>query len=206
MTLDARHFADTANSPAAGLEGREREQVWPERVRAGDEDAFEAMFAAYYPALCDFVLGYVRAPDVAEDLVQDVFLRIWDRHEKFEPAGSIGAYLFAACRNRALDHVKHEGVVARVSDVGRREGRSPGLGQAPSDPDVESQAVELADAFRSAVRELPERRRLVVVLRWEHGLSHAEIARVLGISVKGVETQFGRAMATLRARLAHFRS
>lgn len=204
MTIDARQTADPDNSHPAG-ERVECERALLERVRAGDEGAFEAIFMTYYAALCSFVQSYVLAPDIAEELVQDVFLRIWERRAEWAPPGGVRAYLFTACRNRALDHVKHERIVARTADAARREGHPPGAGQPPSPPDIDAQATELAEALHDAVHELPERRRQVLVLRWEHGLSHAEIAEVLGISVKGVETQLGRAMATLRVRLARFR-
>lgn len=195
-----------ASSQAASLHGGASERTLLERIRAGDEDAFGDLFSAYYSALCDFAQSYVRAQDVAEELVQDIFLRIWERHSTWEPVAGIRAYLFAACRNHALDHIKHERIVARASGAAAREDRAPGSGQPPSRPDDDTQAAELGEALRKAVHELPERRRLVVILRWQHGLSHAEIARVLGISVKGVETQFGRAIANLRTRLARFRS
>lgn len=185
---------------------RADERVWLRRIRAGDEGAFEALFSAYYSSLCVFVRGYVGAADLAEELVQNVFLRIWERRATWSPSRGIRAYLFAACRNEALDHVKHERVVARARETAVREGRAPGLGQVPSRPDEEAQASELSAALHREVRELPERRRIVFVLRWRDRLSHAEIGRLLGVSAKCAETQFGRAMATLRERLAHFQT
>ena len=71
-------------------------------------------------------------------------------------------------------------------------------------PGVALERDELHAHLSRAVGELPERRRLVVLLRWQHQLSNGEIARVLGISEKGVETQFGRALAALRKRFARF--
>lgn len=179
------------------------EREWVVRVRAGDERAFEEMFNAYFPALCDFVQSYVHGPEEAEELVQNVFFRIWQQRAEWKPDG-LRAYLFGACRNRALSHRRHERIVARFAERAVRDGQgTAGLG--PPRPDEEAQASELAEALRRAVHDLPERRRMVVILRWEHHLSHAEIARILGISVKTVETQFGRAIAVLRERLAAFR-
>lgn len=166
--------------------------------------AFRSLFRAYHPLLCGYVRSYVRAADVAEELVQDVFLRIWDRRATWTPARGIRAYLFSACRSQALDHVKHERVVARVIGEAARDGRALGSGQLPSRPDRDIEVVEFSEALHEEVHGLPERRRLVFVLRWQHGMSHAEIGRTLGISTKGAETQYGRAMATLRDRLARF--
>jgi RNA polymerase sigma-70 factor (ECF subfamily) len=176
-----------------------------ERIRAGDEKAFEELFKSYYQALCAFTDGYVRSRETAEELVQTMFLRLWEKRESWEPVTGIRAYLFAACRNQALDHLKHRRVVDRVTlaagDVGSEEmGRTQ-----PVQPDEAMHATELAEAFRLAVEQLPERRRAVVVLRWEHHLSNLEIARALGISVKGVEGHVTRALALLRDRLRAFR-
>ena len=176
------------------------------RIRSGDEAALGELFTLYCRPLCDFARSYVHCPETAAEIVQDLFLRIWSHRATWSVSEGIRPYLFMSCRNAALNHLKHEGVVIRVVDRVVRENLAPALGEAPRQPDEESEASEFAAAVRSAVHELAERRRLVVVLRWEHHLTHAEIARVLGISVRGVETQFARAMATLRERLASFDS
>jgi RNA polymerase sigma-70 factor (ECF subfamily) len=174
------------------------------RIRAGDETAFQELFDLYCRPLCDFARSYVHCPDLAAEIVQDLFLRIWSHRTSWSVHQGIRPYLFMSCRNAALNHLKHERVVTRVNDRASREQFTPALGEAPRRPDEASEASELAAAVRVAVHELAERRRLVVILRWEHHLSHAEIAQIMGISVRGVETQFARAMATLRERLASF--
>jgi RNA polymerase sigma-19 factor, ECF subfamily len=161
------------------------------------------LFHAYYAPLCDFVESFVHSPDLAEELVQTVFLRIWEHRETWEPRAGVRAYLFAACRNQALGVLKHERVVARVAQRSSREGIPLGMAVTQVGPDDELHASELADALREAVHRLPEQRRLVVILRWQHQMSYAEIAQVLGISVKTVEVQLGRAFAFLRAQLTH---
>lgn len=165
-----------------------------ECIRAGDEKAFEDLFKAYYRALCAFTNGYVHSPDTAEELVQTIFLRLWEKRESWEPVTGIRAYLFAACRNQALDHLKHRRVVDRVTRAaGEMESQEAGSRQ-PVQPDEAMQATELQEVLRLAVDQLPERRRAVIVLRWQHHLSNLEIARALGISVKGVEAHVTRAL------------
>jgi RNA polymerase sigma-70 factor (ECF subfamily) len=174
------------------------------RVRLGDEGAFHSLFEAYYTALCDFAQTYLHSPELAEELVQTVFLRIWEHRVRWEPTTSVRAYLFAACRNQALGVLKHERIVLRAAQRARSEEVVLGSGGAAPLPDEAVQAAELARALGSAVDALPERRRLVVICRWRHQLSYAEIAQVLGISVKTVEVQMGRALASLRKQLARF--
>ena len=199
MLSRARPFATTyAVSPAHDTV--ERECV--ARVRLGDERAVESLFEAYYPALCDFVQSYLGSPDSAEDVVQTVFLRIWEHRATWEPVSGVRAYLFAACRNRALGALKHDRVVARSAARVTSEQVAWVSGRGDL-PDEAVQAVELAQALRAAVDRLPERRRTVVILRWQHQMSYAEIACVLGISVKTVEVHIGRALAFLRKHLVH---
>jgi len=169
------------------------------RIRAGDQDAFAALFLEHYTALCQFVDSFVRAPDIAEEIVQAVFLRIWEHRRSWDPRAGPRAYLFASCRNQAVDALRHEQIVAQ--SIGRDAYLGIGRMSAPHLADTELEAEELADKLRSVVAELPERRRLVVILRWQHQLSNPEIARILGISVKGVEMQFSRALADLRRHL-----
>jgi len=176
-----------------------------ERIRAGDESVFEELFKAYYRGLCHFVYGYVRSRETAEELVQAVFLRIWEKRDSWEPPTGIRAYLFAACRNQALDHLRHQRIVDRVALAANGVESEELAGAPPIRPDEAIHGTELTEALRRAVEELPERRRAVLVLRWEHHLSNLEIARALGISVKGVEAHVTRALAVLRERLAAFR-
>jgi RNA polymerase sigma-70 factor (ECF subfamily) len=192
-----------ADAPSSSSPSPEPGQL--ERIRAGDERAFEELFKSYYPTLCTFVDGYVRSRDTAEELVQALFLRIWEKRETWEPTAGIRAYLFAACRNQALDHLKHRRVVERAATP-HRWGMAPELARgAPPQPDEVMDASELSDALRRAVQHLPERRRSVEVLRWQHHLTNLEIARALGISVKGVEAHVTRALVALRKRLGAFR-
>jgi len=181
------------------------EQRLLERVRAGDQEAFSAVFTAHYADLHRFTVYLVRATEVAEELVQEVFLWVWQQRSTWRPEGGVRAYLFTACRNRALDYLKHLRRADRIVGQIKREGLAAGLGRMERTPDTAAEADELAAAMRQAVAELPERRRLVVVLRWQHQMSHAEIGQVMGISEKGVETQFARAMIALRHTLAKYR-
>jgi RNA polymerase sigma-70 factor (ECF subfamily) len=202
MLSRARPLA-TTHPVAPAHDSIERE--WVARVRLGDERAVESLFEAYYAALCDFVQSFLRSPDSAEDVVQTVFLRIWEHRATWQPTSGVRAYLFAACRNRALGALKHDRVVARSAARVTSELVACATGHGGMAPDEAVQAGELARALRSAVDALPERRRTVVILRWQHQMSYAEIACVLGISVKTVEVHLGRAFAFLRKHLVHLR-
>ena len=168
-----------------------------EAIRRGDRDAFEALFHTHYAGLCRFALRYEPSPEVAEDLVQDVFFNLWRRRHAWVPEHAPRAYLYGAVRKRALKHLRHEGVVARWRT--RAEVQPAPIA---SEADADLSCRELEAALRQAVDLLPERRRLVYELSREHGLTYAEIA--LGISVKTVEMQMTRALKFLRTRLVAF--
>jgi len=186
--LPAQRHADRASGNALAA-----------RIRAADEGAFEELFLEHYASLCRFVDSYVHAPDVAEEIVQAVFLRVWEQRGSWDPHGNPRAYLFASCRNQAVDVLRHEQIVAR--SIGESDDLGVGRWSNPRLADADLEAADVADKLRAVVATLPERRRLVVVLRWQHQLSNPEIARILGISVKGVEMQFSRALADLRRHL-----
>jgi len=174
-------------------------------LRAGDSVVFEWLFSSHYDALCAFVYSYVRSRETTEDLVQDLFASIWENRDRWLPGGTIRQYLFTAARNRALTYLRHEVVVRRFEDVAARDPVLLSDGRMTERADDLAHFDELTTAFEDAVRALPAKRRRVLLLRWEAQLTHAEIAHVLGISVKGVETQIGRAMRFIRERLASFR-
>jgi RNA polymerase sigma-70 factor (ECF subfamily) len=135
---------------------------------------------------------------VAEEIVQDVMLELWRRRESLARDTSPQAYLFQSTRNRALNHVRHERV--------ERKGEPILTTQAGVEASAPAELVEeeIGVALRAAVSELPERCREVFELSRTHGLKYSEIATVLGISVKTVEAQMGKALRSLRVKLAQW--
>jgi RNA polymerase sigma-70 factor (ECF subfamily) len=169
------------------------------RIRDGDQSALEALFREHYGPLCRFANRYLHDRASAEDLVQDVFTSIWAARLRLEVRGSLRSYLFAAVRNRALNLRKHQ----LVEHEWERDEALPDvrvLHRAPPRPDELLDDVERHNRLRAALDALPERCRLVMQLRWEEQMSHAEIAEVLGITVKGVERQLARGLRALRNR------
>src|SRR5215203_5975374 len=165
-----------------------------ERLRRGDLLAFERIFATYHAMLCEIADAYVDSQAIAEELVQDLFYTVWRDRARLEVRQSLRSYLCRAARNRALQHLRHGSVVLRwAQQIG---GDSEAARIPPSDAALEQR--ETLAALRVAVATLPPRGRLAVVLRWRHGMSNAEVAEAMGISVKGVEKLLASAMARLR--------
>ena len=166
------------------------------RLRDGDERAFDAIFRAWYAPLVRMAEGMLRERAVAEEVAQDVMLELWRRRATLSPDGSPQAYLFQATRNRALNHLRHLRVEARGETNAAAELTMP------ASADRALAEGEIEGAVKEAIRTLPPRCREVFELSRLHGLKYAEIAETLGVSVKAVEAQMGKALRTLRERLA----
>jgi len=172
-----------------------QEKAWVAMVREGSEQAFERIFTVYYPKLCAFVAGYVGSSEAAREIVQDVFLRIWERRESWNVRVTLRAYLYQSVRNRALDHLRH-----------RRTTRAVEVPLAPMHLDVatpggiddEVAYRQLVQDVRAAVQQLPERRQTAFVLHRQHGLSYAEIGQVMDVSPRTVEVHISKALQHLR--------
>src|SRR5690625_3379246 len=170
-----------------------------EAIRHGDGSAFKKLFLTYYDLLCNFSWRYTRSKADSEDLVQDVFADVWKMRESLDPKKSISVYLYQAVKNKAIDYLDHQKVV-------RKHQLSADL----SDKNVVyikntmNEEWEFIKAARYAIDELPFRAQQVYTLHREDGLTYQEIADVMEISVKTVESQMSRALDILRARLNKF--
>jgi RNA polymerase sigma-70 factor (ECF subfamily) len=175
-----------------------RDQRWAQRISEGDYDAFESLFRAYASELSSFADGFVDSSDVAESLVQEVFFSIWERRASWSPPENLRSYLYTSVRNEALDYLDRREVAENwkeTSSQHEREDRTPL---------EELEHEELQDRVREAIESLPERRRQVFTLSRQHGLTYREIADVLDISIKTVETQMSRALDALREKLSEY--
>ena len=167
-----------------------------DRLRRGDEAAFDAIFRAWYPSLVRASESLVRSRAVAEEVVQEVMLELWKRRESLDPNTSAQAYLFQSTRNRSLNYLRHERVEREAEpQIARSEAVD-----APADSLMVEEEMQVA--LRRAIEGLPERCREVFVLSRTHGLKYSEIAQTLGISVKTVEAQMGKALRVMREELA----
>lgn len=163
-------------------------------IATGDRPAFEALFRQHYRPLCAFAVQYVKDIERAEDLVQDLFFRLWLEREQVRITTSVKAYLFAAVRNRCLNAVKAGARVRSLHEDLHDAADEPGRS--------EDEHTERIARVQAAIEALPPERRKVFKLSRYEGLKYHEIAARLGISVKTVENQMGHALRTLRTELA----
>ncbi|MFL5614962.1 MAG: sigma-70 family RNA polymerase sigma factor [Gemmatimonadaceae bacterium] len=139
------------------------------RVRGGDESACEWLYREYHERLWRFAYTLVHSSAVAEELVHDVFLAVWRDRASWNVNRSPRLWLYGAVRNRAMNHLRHERVVAEVAL------REPviAMGAAPIDPQSEVEAHELDERVSRALSGVSERRRIAMTLRWRHDFTLA---------------------------------
>jgi RNA polymerase sigma-70 factor (ECF subfamily) len=200
MTVDISHSTARAALPDppehAAL--RRADIAWAAGIRDGNEEDFSAAFRAHVASLVGYARRFVRSDAVAQDIVMDVFFRLWRDRRTLRPELRLGAYLQVAVRNAALNKLAHGRVEARWRERGLAEGWSPALSAPRLAPDEELERAEAKESLRSAYTTLPIRLRQVIELRWFHGLSYQEIARELRVSVKSVDNYLAKGMHLLR--------
>ncbi len=176
-------------------EDSEKQQEWLKRIAHDDHEAFKAVFQLYYPQLCSFAQRFVKSREIARELVQNVFEKLWKKRYELKIHTSLKAYLYRGVRNQALDFLKHQEVVRRWEE----ESKSVEFTQEWIDEEFHHE--ELLRTVERAIESLPDRRRLIFTLHWSEGLTYREIADVLELSIKTVEAQMGHALKTIRSML-----
>ncbi|HOY07579.1 MAG TPA: RNA polymerase sigma-70 factor [Saprospiraceae bacterium] len=167
-------------------------------IRQGDESAFDALFRRYYEPLCHYACSLTEGDmDEAEDLVQQTFVKLWEQRSAFEVQWSVKAYLYKMVHNRCLNRLRDARTrekykVYNAEQLEQGHEHEPGA------------ASELNERIQQALQALPpECRRIFELSRFEE-LKYREIADQLGISIKTVETQMGKALRLMRTELADY--
>lgn len=179
------------------------EEIWVTNIRKGDHEAFEALFKEYYFILARFSWRYVGSESIAEEMVQEVMASIWETRESFEITGSLRAYLFKAVRNRSLDYLKHQRVKQKYIDSHRNKEDHSFIDIEFNDEERESR---IRMAIEREIEALPHRSRMTFKLHRHDGLTYEEIAEVMDVSIKTVESQMVRTLKKLRERLSYLLS
>jgi len=160
---------------------------------------FEALFRAHYSVLCSYANHFLKDIDAAEEVVQEVMLRIWTNRESLIIGTSMKSYLFRAVRNGCMNVLKHLNIREDYRSYKERE-----TGENQRSQEDEMIMAELELKIRRAIDHLPLERRKVFILSRYEGLTYSQIAAKLGISVKTVENQMGKALKSLREELSDY--
>lgn len=178
-----------------------------ERVKKNDDQyAFRIIFDRYYSSLCIYSNRFLQDETAAKDIVQLVFIRIWERRKEINLKVSMAAYLFRSVRNETINFLKHSlvtrkdhehleerhGIALESLKISREEGMSVLIAQ------------ELLEEYMKGIGMLPEQCQKIFKMSRFDGLTHPQIARSLNLSLNTVEKQISRALQKLRVYLKEF--
>lgn len=163
-----------------------------QRLRASEAHAFDELFDLYAPGLGRFAHGYLKSPADAEEVVQDCFLKVWERRHKFDEGIVFKTYLYTCAYHAILKQLRRQR--SWVYEDLHQE-----VIVTEDSPSKQLEYAELEELYQVACAQLPTRRRQVFALSRQRGLSYTGIAQELNISVKSVETQMTLALKFLRS-------
>jgi RNA polymerase sigma-70 factor (ECF subfamily) len=164
-----------------------------------NEKAFEKVFKTHFRNLLAYACTMLREEAAAEEVVQNVFYKLWERNEQLTISGSVNAYLYRAVHNESLNYLKHKKVVS----IHQSQSHNHMKGHT----DSASKRIllkELEVKLHHALNDLPEQCRIIFQMSRFEELKYREIADKLDISIKTVENQMGKALKLLRVKLADF--
>jgi RNA polymerase sigma-70 factor (ECF subfamily) len=166
------------------------------RIRQGDTGQFESLFRSSYISMVRYAKRLVKDQDTAEEIVQDLFFRLWQDKEKIKIESSLNGYLFRAVHNRCLHWIEHNKVVERFA----REAASEQSEAMETPADIINYR-ELQSKIVRIIERLPDRCGRIFCMNRFEGLKYSEIAEKLSVSVKTVEADMGRALREFRKEL-----
>jgi RNA polymerase sigma-70 factor, ECF subfamily len=164
-----------------------------------NEIAFEQLFTTHFKRLYAYALTIVKEEMTAEEMVQNVFFKIWEKKGKVDIQTSVTAYLYRSVYNESLNYLKHKKVKSAYQSHTVYQNRNQSDNAASR-----LQLSELQQKLDIALSELPEQCRTIFQMSRFEELKYQEIADKLGISIKTVENQMGKALKILRVKLADY--
>jgi RNA polymerase sigma-70 factor (ECF subfamily) len=167
------------------------------QIQSGKAAAFDELMRRYKRPVVNFIFRMLGNAHDADDVAQDVFVRVYQNLDTYRPETKFSTWLFAMARHAAIDRIRWRSrhraeSIESVSEI-----------VAPSGTAEDVSAREIGDQIGAAVAKLPEDQKTAIILSEYHGMSYAEIAGVMRCSEKSVESRLYRAKQTLRVTLRH---
>ncbi|MFQ5650743.1 MAG: RNA polymerase sigma factor [bacterium] len=169
-----------------------------EALRRGEREVLHQLFRDLQPRLYRFVWLKTKSVEVAEDIVQETFLRVWRARKKLKTGTRLATFVFRIGNNLATDHVRRD---ERHKDLDQQNPEAAGV---PSAAEEQAEYNQLTQIIDRIVSSLPDAQRTAFLLSRYENLQHKEIAEVMDISVRTVEKHVGKALQTLKEKLSAF--
>jgi len=165
-----------------------------ERLQKGDDKAFDELYHGYKVPAMRFCNSILKDTEESENIIQEVFIKIWNRKSNINPELNFTSYLFTIIKNRVFDHLKE----VKKNDILKEKFWDNILEYQAIDNDLKE---ERFDKIKEAVNGLSEKRRKIIKLNYEEGKSYDEIAKQLNISKNTVKNQLVKAKQVIRKQL-----
>ena len=161
----------------------------------GSKDAFRQLYNRYGSKIHRFALNYLKSEYDAEELVQDVFLKLWDKRNFLDSSGNIKSYIYKVAVNSIYDFIRHKNIEQAFHEFS--------MGKTEESDDTWEEVVynDMLAQIEQLMKQMPEQRRKIFKMSKEYGLSNAEIAKSLSLSKRTVENQLYRARTFLKDNL-----
>ena len=161
------------------------------KLKEGDERAFQTLFRKYYSAMCHFASQFLNDSELAEEIVQDMFVKIWEKRAVLNIETSVKHYFFRSVRNHCLNQIQHEKI--------KKQYANKVLETAQHEINTEQYylEVDLIRRIEKSIDSLPPKRKEIFRLSREQGLKYKEIAEILGISVNTIDNHIATAIKKL---------
>jgi RNA polymerase sigma-70 factor (ECF subfamily) len=170
-------------------------------LQQGNEKTFERLFKEHFKSLHAYAYTFLRDNEMAEEIVQNVFCRIWEKRDQLKTDGSLKSYLYRSVHNESLNYIKHQKVKASFDVYYTGEMQHNEQQQQAS---VKVMTTELQQHITAAMNELPQQCRTIFQLSRFEQLKYQQIADQMGLSIKTIENQMDKALRLMRIKLAEF--
>jgi RNA polymerase sigma-70 factor, ECF subfamily len=182
---------------------KRRADVLFDQIKTGDQKALELLFSIYFPRLNDFARNVVNDDGISQDIVQEVFVKVWEKKAEIESL-NIEGFLFRLVRNRCIDYIKHLKVVnnrLQKIHIASKYEELYRIDFVGNEPYILIEQ-ELKMKIERTIQDLPDRCREVFMLSRMNGLKNKEIAEKLDINIKNVERHLNRALQSFRVNFS----
>ena len=173
-------------------------------LKQGDCSAFEALMRKYYPRILNFIYRFISNRQIAEDLSQDVFMKVYKSAGRYRPRSQFQTWLYTIAKNGCLNELRRKRNLMVSLDETHESGENE-LRKEIADPSGDPGKVlfqkEKAALIRAAINDLPENQRIAVILKRYENFSYAQIAETLNVTDKAVKSLLSRAKVNLKNKL-----
>ncbi len=189
----------------------DQDWIWIQRFHEGKKSAFEQIFSKYKPLVVNLAFRFVRNKETAEDIAQEVFVRVYEKKFRLDPKAKFSTWLYRVTVNASLDILRKKRFLGGSLDenISFREGGKKTTLESLAEPKSLSLKTDLAQEelkvlVQKEINQLPEKFKIPILLYQFQEMPYREIAKILGITEKAVERRLWHAKELLKKKLANF--